>query len=726
MRFGLVHRIMTDLLAALGVLAVVSTAQMPLAANVVLLVGLALALAIPEEWQSKPVLQQIAVVGPVALFVVEGARLALGRSALDVAVEFAAMLQILRLATRKGAAHDQQIIVLALLHFVAGTVLGGGFSYGLCFLGFLIVAPGALVLSHLRREVEGNYRQGARDRTGLPVDVPRILRSRRVVGQQFLLSTCLLSIPIFVFTATLFILFPRVGLSFLLLPHPQQHLIGFTDRVDLGQVGVLRDDRSLVMRVTPNEIADPPPAKLTFRLRGTALYDYDGRAWSRAPLEHKAPMDHRGDEYTLYPRTERRPSKTVTIDLEGIDPPVIFLPLNTYALRVTAPAQALLGDPLVIYRGAEDELRYGGADARGLHYQAVVAGDQELLPQSLPAAERPRYLRTPEVSPRVRALAHEWTDGATSSYQKAKALEEHLRKEYSYDLNSSSKGKKDPLDDFLFVSHRGHCEFFSSAMAIMLREIGVPSRNVVGFVGGTYNAFGKYYAVHQGDAHSWVEGYIDDIAHPTWVTFDPTPPAGAQPLESTTGFFVYVHDMFEAISQRWNRYVLGYDFNQQLHLFESIGKRYETFRRSSNLDKGAAGWLTRPPILAAGFALLSMAAYGLWRRRRSGASSDPKQRTDAPDRNVLAATALYRALEAALSANGISRPVSTPPLRHAEDLQARKHPLGSEVVALTTVYLEARFGGARLDDGARRDFERRVRGIRQWRPAEGQAPSAEA
>ena len=151
------------------------------------------------------------------------------------------LLQIVRLATRRGAAHDQQIIVLALLHFVAGTVLGGGLAYGLCFLGFLIVAPGALVLSHLRREVEGNYRQGARDRTGLPVDVPRILRSRRVVGRGFLASTCLMSVPIFLFTALLFVLFPRVGLSLLLLNHPHPgRMVGFTDHVKIDEVGMIR------------------------------------------------------------------------------------------------------------------------------------------------------------------------------------------------------------------------------------------------------------------------------------------------------------------------------------------------------------------------------------------------------------------------------------------------------------------------------------------------------
>src|SRR5258708_28598773 len=197
MRFGLVHRVMTDALAALGVLAVVSTASLSGWTNMALLAGLAFALAIPESWQARPALRHVATVAPLTLFIIQGARLLTGRSPLDVAVEFAALLQIVRLSTRRGAAHDQQIIVLALLHFVAGTVLGGGITYGLCFFGFLVVAPGALALSHLRREVEGNYRQGARHRTRLPFHCQRLLRSRRAVGPTLLGATCLLSVPIF-------------------------------------------------------------------------------------------------------------------------------------------------------------------------------------------------------------------------------------------------------------------------------------------------------------------------------------------------------------------------------------------------------------------------------------------------------------------------------------------------------------------------------------------------
>ena len=236
----------------------------------------------PGELAKPAGYAHFATIAPLALLVVQGARLVAGRSPLDVAVEFAALLQIIRLATRRGAAHDQQIIVLALLHFIAGTVLGGGLTYGLCFLGFLVVAPGALVLSHLRREVEGNYRQGARDRTGLPVDVPRILRSRRVVGRGFLATTCFSPSPSCSSRRSLFILFPRIGLSLLLLNHPRAgRMVGFSDHVDLGDVGVLRDDPTIALRFEVKDLPDPPPTRLTLRLRGTAFDAYDGHAWAR-------------------------------------------------------------------------------------------------------------------------------------------------------------------------------------------------------------------------------------------------------------------------------------------------------------------------------------------------------------------------------------------------------------------------------------------------------------
>ena len=721
MRFGLVHRVMTDALAALGVLAVVSTASLSPWTNLVLVLGLAIAIAIPEAWQGRPALRHFATIAPLTLLFVQGARLLAGRSPLDVAVEFAALLQIVRLATRRGAAHDQQIIVLSLLHFVAGTVLGGGLTYGICFLGFLVVAPGALVLSHLRREVEGNYRQGARDRTGLPVDVPRILRSRRVVGRGFLAATCLLSVPILLFTTALFILFPRVGLSLLLLNHPHSgRMIGFSEHVDLGDVGVLRDDPTIALRFEVKDLPDPP-TRLTLRLRGTAFDGYDGRAWQRSQRELR-PAEHGLDGQDVYPifrGPEEKRDRVISFDLEPIDPPVVFLPPRAVALRVRPQNQILLGEPLAVQRGAEDELRYSGSDARGLRYDVFVAGDSEALVEPMAPPDRARYLALPgDLPPRVIDLAHRWTDGLPTNEAKARAIEDHLRRDYGYDLKSPSQGTPQPVDHFLFESRRGHCEFFSTAMAMMLRAVGIPSRNVTGFVGGTWNRWGHYYAVREGDAHSWVEAYIDHPTRPGWQTFDPTPPSGAQPLEPRDGAYYLMRDFVEALSQRWNTYVVGYDLRKQVRLFDELSRRYEKLRSKTGVDKGPLARLTRGPVVACALLALVAVGYVVWKRRKR--KTEAREETSSKreqDVRVENAAALYRALETALHGQGVTRALSTPPLRHAEELCSRRHPLADEVLTLTNVYLQARFGGATLNEPARRDFERRVRDIRSYRPA---------
>src|SRR5215472_2264698 len=130
------------------------------------------------------------------------------------------------------------------------------------------------------------------------------------------------------------------------------------------------------------------------------------------------------------------------------------------ALRVRPQNQILLGEPLVIQRGAEDELRYSGSDARGLRYDVYLANDDEILVERLPPGERARYLTRPADLPqRIGDLAHSWTDDVAGPDAKAHRIEEHLRREFTYDLRSPSQGKPQPVDHFLFESKRGHCEF---------------------------------------------------------------------------------------------------------------------------------------------------------------------------------------------------------------------------------------------------------------------------
>jgi len=718
MRFGLIHRVMTDSLAALGLLALVTSGELNRWVSAALLIGLALALAIPARWQDRPLARRLALFAPLAVLASQLARWALGAPLLATAVEFAALLQVVRLATRRGATHDQQVIVMALLHLIAGTVLGGGLAYGLCFLGFLVVAPGALVLSHLRREVEGNYRQGARDRTGLPVDVPRILRSRRVIGKHFLLFTCSLAIPIFLFTATLFILFPRVGLSLLLLGHNRpERMIGFSDRVDLGGVGKLRSDPTLALRVEYPLLRAEPPPRIALYLRGTAFDHYDGHGWSRT-LTRQVPIRLQGLYLPLRRLPRASADRTMTIDLEPIEPPVLFLPLDATALKLDPNGAGALARPPTILAGPEDQLRYASPDDRGLRYEVYAprSPDQAPPPVSLAPSDRARYLALPPGLPdRVSALARAWAAGAAGPYARAKAIETRLRREYRYDLESPSGAAPDPLDHFLFESRRGHCEYYSTAMAILLRTLGLPTRNVTGFVGGTYNRFGGYYAVRQGDAHSWVEAYIDGRG---WMRFDPTPPSNAVPQSDIGGFFAVLRDVLEAAGQRWDRHVVGYDLPQQLTLLQSARTKYAHLRRNSPVLDGVLASPRRLVVLLAGVVLLALCL--LWLRRARRARVAELHKPTPHEVTTLQAAALYRTLERALAAHGVPRHAGTPPLAHALALEQMGHPIGAEALALTRIYLEARFGGRTLAEPERDDFAARVRALRQARDRRAQ------
>ena len=713
MAFGLIHRVATGLLALLGVLAVVSAGAIGSVASTISVVGTLLAVCVPESWQPRPWAKHVPTITLLVLLVTQSARLMLGSPAVEITVEFATLLQVIRVATRRGAAHDQQIIVLALLHLIAGTVLGGSLSFGLCFLAFLIVAPGAMVLSHLRREVEGNYRQGARDRTGLPVDVPRILRSRRVVGRGFLAMTCLLAFPILAFTAVLFLLFPRVSLSWLLVDRPRGgRMIGFSDHVDLGSVGVLRSDPTIALRFTL-ATSDPPPPRMILRLRGTAFDSYDGRAWSRTEVATAPALQAaRPPHASIIRRPPNESDQRIAIDLEPIDPPVVFLPPAVVALTFTAPKK-VMGQPVSLQRGSEGEFRYAGNGGGGAQYDVFVDATGAAQSTLLPARERERDLEVPRALPdRVRALAHQWADPEATPWLKAKAIESHLRGDYAYDLASPSGGAPEPLDHFLFESRRGHCEFFSTAMAMMLREVGIPSRNVTGFIGGTYNRFGHYYAVRQGDAHSWVEAYLD-AERPYWATFDPTPSSGAQPHQDTTGAWVYLRDAAEALSQRWNQSIVGYDLTTQAGFADSTAKRYDKTRKALGLDRGALGRMTRGPVVATALVVVAFGAYALWRRRRRrDRLSGPRHSAMTPRREEAKILVLFQRLESCLQRKGIAREPSIPPLRHALALQRANHPLATELLALTQIYLGVRFGREPLDEALAADYQLRIVRIR--------------
>jgi transglutaminase-like putative cysteine protease len=133
----------------------------------------------------------------------------------------------------------------------------------------------------------------------------------------------------------------------------------------------------------------------------------------------------------------------------------------------------------------------------------------------------PSFRQLPEdMDPRITQLANQVAETHDSQFAKAIALEQHLRSEYDYDFESIFKSQQHtPLSRFLFETKKGHCEYFASALAIMLRTQGIPSRLVTGFSATNQNPMTGYYDIHALDGHAWVEAYVDDIG---WLELEPT------------------------------------------------------------------------------------------------------------------------------------------------------------------------------------------------------------
>jgi transglutaminase-like putative cysteine protease len=416
---------------------------------------------------------------------------------------------------------------------------------------------------------------------------------------------------------------------------------------------------------------------------------------------------------------ERFPSPardtSMKIDLEPIEPPVLFLPPNTIGLQVRPRGEPLFGTRIDVLRGSEDEYRYLSADQRGISYDVFLAGPGEQFVHPLTEAQRARYLTVPRLPSRVLDLADTWTQGIATDLGKARAIEKHLRTDFEYSLSTTSGESDDPLDDFLFVSRRGHCEYFSTAMALMLRRAGVPSRNVTGFVGGTYNRFGEYYSVRQGDAHSWVEAYIEGQG---WQRFDPTPASGAQTLMATTGFLATLRDVLEAMGKTWDRRVVRYDLQQQLWLFGGVRSRLFLARQSVSsvvveLSNSRKGTLLGGAIAVL---VLGVGAAGVvaWRRRRERQLTRRERDGKLQPRAIQEATELYQALQVAMAASGVARSPGTPPLKHAERLLAESHPVANDVQLVTRRYLRARFGGEPITLEEKTELHQRIRDVRVY------------
>jgi transglutaminase-like putative cysteine protease len=279
---------------------------------------------------------------------------------------------------------------------------------------------------------------------------------------------------------------------------------------------------------------------------------------------------------------------------------------------------------------------------------------------------------------------------ARNRYDEARAIESQLQSDYGYSLDMKAGGP-DPLADFLFNVRVGHCEYFSTAMAVMLRTRGIATRVVNGFLPGEYNEAAGAYTVRQSDAHSWVEVYFPETN--SWITFDPTPAAGrSEPIRS--GVVGQLEKYAEALELMWFQYIVGYDKQEQRTLAtwlqsQLVSSRYFVSRVFTRivrmLPTDLRGMAPVGITVTAAFALIILARrmkrFG-WRRalRRS----DREQNFDE------SMVVFYQRLTSLLAQHGIRRDVDLTPLEFAGSLDV------PEALTITRAYNRVRFGHQRL------------------------------
>ena len=283
---------------------------------------------------------------------------------------------------------------------------------------------------------------------------------------------------------------------------------GFDSQLDLGYRGGLNDTLMMYVR-----------SPVWSYWRSHAFDHYDGRYWAQSSKD-LTPIEPAGTYYfrLIYPF-----------------PPGDYFVQTYYIVRRM---------PNLVFTGGKPTDMIFPADSISMDFTGGIRAPQELLPdmaysvysirqsfdpEALRAAgtEYPddivdTYLQLPHtVTERTRELAHDLTRDAPTPYDQAVILRDYLRETYSYNpFPPPHADGADAVDQFLFIDREGVCEHYASAMIVMLRSLGVPSRLAAGYGSGTHNPVTGFYEVRAKDAHAWVEVYFPENG---WVPFDPTP-----------------------------------------------------------------------------------------------------------------------------------------------------------------------------------------------------------
>lgn len=558
---------------------------------------------------------------------------------------FVVCLAATRLASRGGVADDPLLLLSSLLMLAGGAALTGDLWYGLVFVGFAVVSTIALCLTFLRRSLEEVVGREATERRG-------------TVGGGLISALALLSLTALVGSLAVFVAFPRISTG--LLARAARDRAGVSEQIELGGSGFLKLDPTPVMRVRWDP-ARRPGGDVYWR---TITFDaWDGRAWRRTPSETKLI-----DRVPLEPPppVAERLAATVEATLDTAGLPV---PPHAWTVRVVRRpglAQARLfsrPDGTFEVKSPDEEIEYEVGVARRPPEARLRAAEASVPPELQRFTVLP-----PETDPRVAALAATFAPGG-DRLDVVLAAERHFLTGFRYSRELPG-AVADPLVDFLFERREGHCEYYASSLAVLLRARGIPARVAAGYYGGAPVEEEAWSLVRRGDAHAWTEVHFPGVG---WVGFDATP--AEDRTVATGGVRARLLARLDEARALWRRWVLDFSGSEQLTLAAAIAQavapRAGAGRSLGRLAIGAG-------VLVLSILLALLLPRLLRRLRRPG--PPPEHR---------AIVALYREARHALGRQGVTLPPGATPDEWSRAATAL--PAAREAIEL---YEAVRFGGA--------------------------------
>ncbi|HEY7366802.1 MAG TPA: transglutaminaseTgpA domain-containing protein [Methylomirabilota bacterium] len=643
-------------ITSLGVADLIGTVEMALA-GVVLVAGGWVRDRIARASTLDPVLT-----AAVAAFAVVDV-LYLAARVFDALVRFLVLLVLLRLLTARNSRECRDAGLLAFFMPVASAAVSLGVWFSFVFVGFLVAGTMLLVLGHELAEAERSG--GPAAARALPAGRGMLTLGLAAAGGSLLV------------TLALFFVIPRIGEATLALTAPSRRMIvGFSDRVELGAIGELETDSSVAMRIRVGDVSLTPHLINELRWRGVVLDYFDGHAWTiarrrRAPLGRAALSEAEGRGV---PGAGLLLTQEVFLEPIGTD--------TLFAAPRVLRARVPVGTALVDDMGA---LSMSHAASRLEYTVESIVGGRAL--ERLSPTAHTRFLQLPPVAPRIATLAQEVTASSVGPAAAAQALTEYLRRDFKYTLSLERTTTLPPLEEFLFARRAGNCEYFASALAVMLRSLGIPARVVTGFQRGEWNPYGEYFLVRMSDAHAWVEAYI---AGSGWLTLDPSPRD-----ESVTAAWAGASLFLDALRLRWHRYIENWSSHDQLAAAATVRQAAGAWR---NWREHWPRW----PQLWPWAALAAMAVVLTWSLRRRGWS--PRSR----DRR---APHFYRRALRTLSRHGL-RPHLGETAREFAGRVGDATPAHAPGFArITAAYEAVRFGARRLPSAELAEIEGCVRAL---------------